>query len=64
MPGEVIHSHHRAAEHPVQVQHAAQVVDLVLQDAGIPAIGFDAHGVAFMIEAVDAGMQGAGDYRR
>src|SRR5579872_6988223 len=39
MAVEVFRGGIRPAVHPVQIQRAAQVIDLVLQDARIPAVG-------------------------
>ncbi len=55
--GEVSGRHERPGEHPVDVEHAVEVVDLVLQDPGVPA-------TAQLLVVAPVGIDPARSYRR
>ena len=59
--GEVIRGHERARQHAVDVEGSVEVIDLVLQDAGMPAGRVDYHGLAIVIQTFHAGPDGAGN---
>src|SRR5579885_2204110 len=61
MPVEILGRRERAGVHPVQVQRAMQMVDLMLQDAGIPAFGRERPRLAALIQALDASPRRARD---
>ncbi len=52
--GVVLARHEGARLHAVNVEPAIQVIDFMLQDAGVPALGFDELWLAALIEAVHA----------
>ena len=47
--------------HAVDVESAVEVIDFVLEDAGVPAGGLDHAGTSAFIEALDADGAGARD---
>src|SRR6185436_3147363 len=59
--GMLAHAGEGTSVHPVQIQRAIQVIDLVLQDPGVPALGVDGHRLTAVVEGIDAHRQGAGD---
>ena len=42
-----------ATQHPIDVERAMKVIDLVLQDAGVPALRLNAYLCAFFVQAVN-----------
>ena len=54
----VIERTEAAAPHAVDVERAMQVIDFVLQDAGVPSIRLNAHRVALFVQAFDCDAAG------
>ena len=52
MPAEIIEGGEGAAAHAVDVQRAVEVIDLVLQDARVPASRFDLLGLSAVVKAI------------
>ncbi len=55
---EVFHSHKGSRVHAVDVERALEMIDFMLEDAGIPAAGFDYFRLALMVETIDADLPG------
>src|SRR5580658_6154813 len=51
---EVFAPHERSRQHPVDVKRAVEMVDLVLQNAGIPAAGVNRHRLGALVQAIDS----------
>jgi hypothetical protein len=49
--------------HEIDIQDAAQVVDFVLQDSGVPSVRFNNDGLGLLIQAFDSNAFGAGHDR-
>src|SRR5271165_5181287 len=62
MAAEIVYRHKRAGQHAVDVDGAVEMIDLVLQDSGVPAGGFDHLLLAVTPEAFDADAMRAGHY--
>src|SRR5690349_7892954 len=60
MAGEILHGRERSRVHPVDVHRAVQVIDLVLQDTRVPALGHDRLRLAILIETLDESTCGPG----
>src|SRR5688572_13103763 len=60
--GQGLGGHERARLHAVDVDDAVQVIDLVLQDAGVPAAGPDRPRRARLVEALDPHGVRTGDH--
>ncbi len=58
--GVIVHCGEGAGLHAVNVESAAEVIDFVLEDAGVPAGGLDELGLGALIEVFDADGAGAG----
>src|SRR6516162_2288624 len=56
---QIIDRHERAAAHPIHIEHALKVVNLMLQNASVPALGSNGNGLRFFIEALDASAHSA-----
>ena len=63
MPGVVLQSGKTVGEHPIDIQRAAQMIDLVLKYAGIPSGSINDPRFSSMIEATDAHPLGSGNKR-
>ena len=59
--GVIVHCGEGAGLHAVNVESAAEVIDFVLEDAGVPAGGLDEVGFGAFVEEFDADGAGAGD---
>jgi hypothetical protein len=59
--GPVVQGGEGAGQHAIDVQGAAEVINFVLQDAGVPAAGLDELGFGALVEILDADGAGAGD---
>jgi hypothetical protein len=60
--GPVVEGGERAGLHTVNVEGAVEVIDFVLEDAGIPAGGLHEVGFGALVEVFDAHGAGARDY--
>ena len=59
--GPVVEGGEGARLHAIDVEGAVEVIDFVLEDAGVPAGGLDELGLGALVEVFDADGAGAGD---
>ena len=63
MPRVIVVSTQRTRLHPIDVEYAVQVIDLMLKDSGVPAGCVNRHGLRLFIQAFDSHLPGARDNR-
>jgi len=56
MPGVVLQSGKAMGQHPIDIQRGVQMIDLMLEDTGIPSRCFNDLRFSLMIETTDANL--------